>query len=258
MVEQTPAELTSALAVEFPDNTSGFITPARLRRVMKDMIDSYVPLNNYHAPSITAFAVSGQSTSVSANTTLSGSKTFTYTLDNAASVSGTMTINQAGSPLSTNVSADQTSIELTINTVVVSAGQSVTFQLTGSDIRQSSFSRNFVISAPQDHEILYYGRSSSNNPAAVDLSGFTRSDITGSGQDITVSTGTTSQGDFFMIFVPTAEDLSTITDTALGTDVTSIFTRTADVRTINSENYTSYVVGPLNSGFNESYTVRIA
>ena len=231
MVEKTPSALQQDIDRDIIDNTQGLITPAQVRTILEDITDSFVPLGNYHAPSITAFAVSGQATSVSANTQLSGSKTFTYALDNAASVSGAMTITQNGSNLSTAVSADQTSIELTINTVVVSAGQSVTFQLAGSDIRQTAFSRNFVVRAPSDHEFLYYGRSTSNNPAAVDVTtiAFTKVDITGSGQQITVSTGTTEQGDFFMIFVPTAEDLTSIVDTALGTDVTSIFTRTARI-----------------------------
>ena len=258
MVEKTPNGLQQDIDRDIIDNTQGLITPLQVRTILTDMTDSFVPLGNYHAPSITAFAVSGQATSVSANTQLSGNKTFTYALNNAASVSGTMTISQNGSDLSTAVSADQTSIELTINTVIVSAGQSVTFQLAGSDIRQNTFSRNFIVRAPQDHEFLYSGLSNANNPASVDISGFSSSEITGSGQQITVNTGAALQSFYFMIFVPTAEDLSSIVDTALGTDVTSIFTRTADVRTINSENYTSYVVGPLNAGFNESYIVSIA
>lgn len=217
----------------------------------------------FQAPAITALSIVGQSTSVSSGTSLTGSKTFAYTVTNPSNVSGNLTLSQtnpgvAAQNLATNIDPASSSTIQTINDVTVNAGESVVFTLSGTDTQSAAISRTFTIRAPNPHEFLYSGRSSANNPASVDISGFNSQEITGSGQDITVTTGTTQQNDYFMIFVPTSEDLTSITDTVLQNDVTNIFTRTENVRTINSVNYTSYVVGPFDAGVDENYVVRIA
>lgn len=216
----------------------------------------------FQAPAITAFSIVGQSTSVAANTQLTGSKTFSYTVSNSSNVSGNLTLTQtnpgeSAQNLATDVNPSGSSTVQTINTVTLAAGESVVFTLSGTDTQSGNFNKTFTVRAPNPHEFLYSGRSTTNNPASVDISGFNSAEITGSGQDITVTTGTTAQGDHFIILVPTSEDLSTITDTVLNTDVTSIFTRTEDVRQINSIDYTSYVVGPFDAGVDENYVVRI-
>lgn len=107
---------------------------------------------------------------------------------------------------------------------------------------------------PASADIIYYGLSSTDNPATVDVSTLTtESDPT---NPDTISTGTTTAGQFFILLVPTQHDVSSIFDNVLQQDVTSIFTRTEDVRQLNSEQYTSYVIGPLNAGGNEPYTIN--
>ena len=217
----------------------------------------------FQAPSISAFSIVGQSTSVAANTQLTGSKTFSYTVENPSNVDGNLTLTQtnpgeSAQTLASDINPSGSSTVQTINTVTLAAGESVVFTLSGTDTQATNFNRTFTVRAPNPHEFLYAGRSSTNNPASVDISGFNSHEITASGQDITVTTGTTAQGDHFIILVPTSEDISTITDTVLNTDVTSIFTRTQDVRQINSINYTSYVVGPFDAGVDENYIVRIS
>lgn len=216
----------------------------------------------FQAPSITAFSIVGQSTSVTGGLQLTGSKTFSYTVTNPSNVSGNLTLQQtnpgeSAQTLASNIDPAASSTVQTINTVTINAGESLVFTLSGTDTQSNNFNRTFTIRAPNDHEFLYAGRSSTNNPDTVDISGFNSHEITGSGQDITVTTGTTAQNDHFIILVPTSEDLSTITDTVLNTDVTIIFTRTQDVRQINSVNYTSYVIGPFDAGVDENYVVRI-
>lgn len=102
---------------------------------------------------------------------------------------------------------------------------------------------------------LYYGLSSSNNPASVALNTLTNVDPT---DPQTVSTGTTIAGQFFIILTPNTHDITTITDTVLQQDVTSIFTKTSDVRTESTVTYDSYVIGPLNAGANESYVLAFS
>ena len=107
---------------------------------------------------------------------------------------------------------------------------------------------------PADADIIYYGLSSTNNPATVDVATlFTENDPTNPDE---IPTGTTTQGDFFILLVPMAHDLSSIFSTGLVADVTSIFTATDNVRTLNSEQYKSYVLGALNAGASEKYVIN--
>ena len=100
---------------------------------------------------------------------------------------------------------------------------------------------------------LFYGRSATDNPATVDTATLTSISAT---DPQTVETGTAAQGDYFIILTANTHDISTITDTVLQQDVTSIFVKTDNVRTIGAIVYDSYVIGPLNAGVNESYVLE--
>ena len=100
---------------------------------------------------------------------------------------------------------------------------------------------------------LYYGLSSANDPATVDVSTLT---LINSTDPQTVSTGVATQGNYFIILTANTHDISSITDTVLQQDVTDIFTKTNDVRTISTVVYDSYVIGPLNAGVDEDYVLR--
>ncbi len=100
---------------------------------------------------------------------------------------------------------------------------------------------------------LFYGRSTTDNPATVDTSTLTSISAT---DPQTVQTGAAAQGDYFIILTSNTHDISTITDTVLQQDVTSIFVKTDNVRTIGATVYDSYVIGPLNAGVNESYVLE--
>ncbi len=100
---------------------------------------------------------------------------------------------------------------------------------------------------------LIYGRSTTDNPATVDTATLTSISAT---DPQTVETGAATQGDYFIILTANTHDITAITDTVLQQDVTSIFVKTDDVRTISAVTYDSYVIGPLNAGVNESYVLE--
>lgn len=101
-------------------------------------------------------------------------------------------------------------------------------------------------------DALYYGLMNTNTPDSVALNTLTTLDPT---NPQTVSTGLTTAGQFFVILVPITHDITSIRDTVLQQDVTNIFTKTENVRSISSQNYDSYVIGPLNAGVNEEYVL---
>lgn len=109
---------------------------------------------------------------------------------------------------------------------------------------------------------LRYGLSSESAPASVVWSGLT--DVASPTDPQTVSTGTTTAGQYFHIFSANTHDIQRITDTVLQQDVYvdggtgNIFTKVSDVRTEDSVTYDSYTIGPLNAGVDEDYVLRFS
>lgn len=107
-----------------------------------------------------------------------------------------------------------------------------------------------------------YGLSQQSDPALVDFG--TLTDVASPTDPQTVSTGTTSAGDYFHIFSANTHDIQTITDTVLQQIVYqdgatgNIFTKTDNSRTESSVTYDAYTVGPLNAGVDEEYVVRFS
>lgn len=115
------------------------------------------------------------------------------------------------------------------------------------------------IPTPGQDEEFYHGLSASNNPASIDVATLTQEDVgTGSGQEFTFSSGTATSGQYLILLVPAAHDITTIINTGTNINERPSFTRTANVRQISSENYNSYVLGPLVANFTASYRVTLA
>ena len=107
---------------------------------------------------------------------------------------------------------------------------------------------------PASADIILYGLSPTNNPSTVDP--VTLTEETDPTNPDTIATGVASQGDFFILLVPQADDITSIFDTVLNQPVTDIFTETDNVRAISAVSYKSYVIGPLNAGVNETYVIN--
>ena len=86
----------------------------------------------------------------------------------------------------------------------------------------------------------------------------TSTEIVSSDRDYTVTAGPTSQGQYFIILTPDAEQVTEIRDNVLDQNVTDIFVKTEDVRQINGEDFDSYVLGPLNAGASENFVITFS
>ena len=142
--------------------------------------------------------------------------------------------------------------------------------LTNDEIDNASNATGLLTAAEIDRRIgngggspttltytLYHGLSDSNNPASVDTGTLNAVTETNTTTTATVSTGTTTAGQYYIILVPVVHDITQIRDTVLDQDVTSLFTKTTNVRTISSQQYNSFVIGPLNAGVSESYVLTL-
>ncbi|MCH9664653.1 MAG: hypothetical protein K0U41_02255 [Gammaproteobacteria bacterium] len=117
--------------------------------------------------------------------------------------------------------------------------------------------------SPAANAVIYFGLMGANEPGIVDIS--TLTDEGGPTDPDTIQIGPATQGQFAVILVEQANDLISVFDTVLNQDVTNIFIATDNVRNITDPThditnvpFKSYVLGPLNAGFNETYVLNFS
>lgn len=159
-------------------------------------------------------------------------------------------LNKPSIPTNTNDFVDTLTAEVSGQDLTITLGRTGTLD----DLSQTVTLPGGGTTPGNGPDALYYGLSSSNNPAVVDLSTLTGPvDAT---DPQTVTTGVAAQGDYFIILSANTHDITAITDTVLNQPVLDIFTKTNDVRTEGGVTYDSYVIGPLNADLNESYVLE--
>lgn len=157
--------------------------------------------------------------------------------------------NKPTIPTDTNDFAD--SVDATVS------GQNLTITIgrTGSlsDLSTTVALPGSSVAPPADADRIYYGLASGSDTTSIDVSTLTREDEPTNPD--TISSGVATQGQYFVLFVPMTHDITTITDTVLQQDVTDLFTALDNAQLIDTIQFKSYIIGPLNAGFNESYKV---
>ncbi len=205
----------------------------------------------------TSFSIDGQSTSVTTPFTLSGNQTFNFSINNPSLFTGNLTILQGDAVLLDTISTTSTSSIISVTSSTLSnVGDNEVFTIRGTNTDGTVVSRTFTIHASGSGQLVYYGLSATDNPASVDLSTL-QSIAVGTGV-IDINTGVVTDGQYFIILDPSNNAIVSITDDVLQQDVTEFFTMTPTVRSIDSINYNSYVIGPLNADAEgETYTLML-
>lgn len=218
---------------------------------------------DFNAPRITNLSID-INPRVDLNTDLNAAHTITFDLMHQNNVQGNLTLEVTtgdNKTISSPFVDGENTKSVTLSGISTSTSGTVTFRLTGTDTQSNSFSSNVVsieIRTLQEHEFMYYGLSSTNNPSSVDISTLTNLEITSAQRTYTITAGPTTAGQYFILLTPASETVSSIHDTVLNQDVTNIFTKTDDVRQINTVDYDSYVLGPVNAGVTENFIVTLS
>ena len=214
----------------------------------------------FDTPRLTDFSIDIASR-VDLNTDLNVSHTVTYDLMHFNNLTSLQLVVNAGDDKTITVpTADGAqSVDIVLSGIDTSAETSVVFQLSGVDTQGTTITSNsqtVTVRTLATHEFIYHGLSATNNPATVDTTTLTSVEaVTG---DTVVSTGTVTQGQFYIILVPVDHDITAIVDDIFNQNVTDLFTSTTNVRQINSINFNSYVIGPLNADAEgENYTLTL-
>ena len=104
-------------------------------------------------------------------------------------------------------------------------------------------------------ETIYYWLADRGDASTIDVSTLTSLEANVAGQEITV--GPDTSGQYVIILVPTAHDLVDIVDVSTDSSSLSSFTRTADVRELDGEQYTIYTLGPSGGGVTYNYRLEL-
>jgi hypothetical protein len=151
-------------------------------QTMQQMWDAL--LYPYQAPAFSSFSMSGQSTTVEVGTSISGTKTFSWSTSNSTNVqANSISIVDItnSTTLATGLSNDGTESILLPSAVIKNSAVSNTWRITGTNSVASNFSANFVVNW---YWKIYYGTSSNTTLSEAQIEALTngvlRNGITGS------------------------------------------------------------------------------
>lgn len=178
----------------------------------------------YLAPAFGSFSIQSQSSTVEAGTSLSGSKTFTWSISNGGNVQANSIVVRdvsASADLATGLANDG-SQSLTINSVTLTnAGDSQSWKASATNSQGSSFdSSNFTVTA---RYYRFYGPASSQPANSASVRALPNSAFqTSNGQTFTFETGAVEKT--FYIALPPGRTISSVIDLdALSANITSAY-----------------------------------
>ena len=219
---------------------------------------------SFDAPRINNFSIDIASR-VDLNTDLNVSHTITYDVLHFGSIQSLTLDVQNGTnqaltvPTQDGLSQTQSVTLAGINTATET---SVVFKITGVDTQGNNFESNdYTVSVRtlDEHEYIYYGFSTSNNPDTVDVSTLTSREA--ATESFTVNFGpSTTEGEYNIILAPSDHLLNALTDSLNINQLTppTSWVTTSNVRTIGTTQYTSYVLGPLAQGYTATLTLEVS
>lgn len=230
MVQRDKDGLTREVDRFIFENTLGSITATNVNTLLKDFIDSLEFLAAAPTTQFTHFAIQGVDATVDPGFVLSGSQTFEWTLMNPGGASGTITIKQETTDLSTTIpiAGDGTSVQtVTSETFVAGETETFTISVTGAT------DRTFVVTARDDDDYLYYGTQTSSDFSTFDFQNESRVALAFPN---TFTIPTFSGNEYLGICQPTTT--SDVTSIRIdGLDQFDAFTVFRDQFTVNSVQY---------------------
>ena len=240
MTAVTKTQLDAEIDRLLVNNTTGDIEANELNDLISDFSDSVTYLPTPDAPSIRSFSIQGQPRVVDPGFVLTGNKTFLYSVTNPGDVSGNLVLDQATTAIDSAVNPSNTSVLVTVLDVTFSAGQTVTFNLEGTDINTNVFDRDTTITARNLDDYVYFGSQTSSNAAdfvpSSDFTNPTEGHVPAEGLEQTFTLQTYT-GDRYLVIAQKAT-LSPIVGIFVdGLNQRDAFTQVDDAITINSENY---------------------
>jgi len=239
----TPQGTTLATVGGITSGTNLGTSPIQIQDLLADIFYPYVN------PVFTSFSVSGQSTTVEVGTTLSGSKTFTWSIAVNSGVVPTIDLydNTAASTLLAGTANDGTQAQTVTTIQLNSNGATQSWRGIGNNTSPSGTfnSNNFTVTG---RFYRFFGPTASSPANSAAVRALASSTFHTGATTFTFNTGTVQTK--FVVALPPSVTISGVIDTsALNVDITSewILTGTLNVLDAGSTNR-SYNIYEMNVG----------
>lgn len=230
------------------DDTDGFIDLA--------VTGTTPPLST--EGSVSAFSIDIPAT-VNVGTDLNTARTVQFTTANTSDIATLELVVTVGTNQTITVPASDGahSQSVTLAGISTAAAGTVTFQIRGTRTGGQAIMSNVqtvTIRAVTADEQAYYGVRATNDFVSVDLSLLTSVDVQPPGSQYTIS-GSWPATEFVGILEPQDRPITSIIETAFGTETLTTWTRTASARTINGQLYD--LLTQQNNGPTGNYEFRV-
>lgn len=252
MVQMNETALRALINRLIIQNTTGEISGTDANTVLIDMIDSLTfRSTSTTPPEVRSFSIQDQPTEVDAGVTLSGTKTFLYSVTEPGNVNGDLTLLQAAATLSSTIDPTGSSAAVAINNVTLNAGDTVVFTLRGTDtIGPTQFERTFTVRGRTDDDYVYISDEADSDPSDVIIANASRTPFVAGQQTLTIPT---FSGNRFLTILQKASETELSQIVIDSVNQIDAFIKTDNALVINSENFDAWVsenqlVGSIVSG----------
>ena len=210
------------------------------------------------AGSVSSFSINLPDT-VNVGTDINTARTITFTTANTTDIATLELVVTTGNNISLTVPASDGThtVDVTLSGISTSTPGTRTFQIQGTLQDSTAIMSNTVtvtIRAQTADEFAYYGVRATNDFATVDTALLTSVDVQPPGTQYTIA-GTWPAGETLGILEPADRTISSIVETAFGSETLSRWTVTNSARTINTQAYNLYTL--VNNGPSGNFAFRV-
>lgn len=224
----------------FGKYANGQTIPAAGKTAMQVILDA---LSEYINPELSGLSVSSQATTVEVGTTISGTKSFSWTYKANSGNISQVDILQGATPIASGLpNSGSASVAIT-STKLSTAGGSIQWRVRGVDANNNG---ETVTSAPFTVVARYrrfFGPAASQPASSADARGLPSSAFHSGAATFILNTGTTHK-QFFVVLPPNVTIASVIDLDALNVDITSQYQLVGTIAVLDaggtSHNYNLY------------------
>lgn len=214
----------------------------------------------YQLPTFSAFSVSGQAVTIEVGTSLSGSKTFTWSTSNSGNVASNSIVirDMTASTNLANSLANDGSESVTIATVQLNSdGATQAWRAQGTNTQSGGFnSSNFTVTG---RYYRFYGPSAASPTNSTTVRALPSNAFHSTGASFTLNTGSTLTK--FIVALPPSRTISSVIDSdALNANITSSYLLTGTINVVDAGGTNrSYNIYEMNIGapYASSHTHQI-
>ena len=201
------------------------------------------------SPALSAFSIPGLPSSVDNGASLNQAYTVSFTTQGTSQITAlNLTVTGAGNnstfPITVPSADGAHSVSVTLSGIITTTDGTIAFQIRGTTSAGAtimSSTQNVTVRTSTADEFAYYGVSTTNNAATIDTGTLTSVNVQAAGTSYDIDANLPANN-FLIILEPSDRAITSIIERTFNVESLNRFTRTTNVRTINGQQYDTYVL----------------